>query len=131
MLMSLFNLFTQGGQTQLHQLRMIRQVVWATLIAALFCSVIAFGVKVMSFNTSRDLYRVYSYYLAELKLEMPYVQKTLVTQDYITPDGKTQTVHSLNVLKSRDVIGSVRKFLYSLVQGPYHPSVSLFVQIII
>jgi hypothetical protein len=36
--MSFFNLFTQGGQTQIHQFRMLKQVILTTLTIALFLS---------------------------------------------------------------------------------------------
>ena len=115
--MSFFNLFTQGGQTQLHQLRMIKQVVWATLLVSL---ILGAGVGAWRAWTKLPygvLSWVHGAYLAEFKLSWPYVKQDQMTQTFFYPNGHKKEVPSLDILRHPNAARAKRVFFSALNEG--------------
>jgi type IV conjugative transfer system coupling protein TraD len=93
--------FTRGGQVTLHNLRMMRQVLNATVLVTLIAGVSFWGTKSWHDCTSYERSSALSYYLAYVKVNFPLVrddQKRKMTQFYTFADGRKQRAYSLDIL---------------------------------
>lgn len=88
--------FTKGGQVSLHNLRMIRQVLWVTMLITLIGGgVFAIG-KTWTDYSSYERYVIGSSYWADLKLAFS-GNKDRAYQVYKSENGHTQSVRSLDI----------------------------------
>ena len=98
--MSLTETFTQGGQTQLHKLRMMKQVVGITLVVSSFLGVFAFLFKCYLGFNQYFLYMVRSYYWAEAKINLQLLpNQKLPSQFFMFPDGRILELYCHDVVK--------------------------------
>ena len=98
--MSFLSLFTQGGQTQIHQFRMLRQVIWTTLSVAFFLS-LCVGAWQMNAHLPTGVMRwIHASYLAEFKLSMPFVKPERAEQNWYGENGKVVEVKSVDILRN-------------------------------
>ncbi|MBY0281002.1 MAG: type IV secretion system DNA-binding domain-containing protein [Alphaproteobacteria bacterium] len=109
--MSLSETFTQGGQTQLHKLRMIRQVIGTTLVASLLLGIFVFILRCfMGFNLY-FLYMVRSFYWAEIKINLQFLpNQKLPSQFFTFPNGQTLELYCRDILKLPELQQAVSLF---------------------
>src|SRR3990167_2924946 len=88
--------FTKGGQVSLHNLRMIRQVLWVTMIITLISGCVFIIGKTWLDYSSYERYVIGSSYWADLKLALS-GDKDKVYQTYETESGQSHSVRSLNI----------------------------------
>ena len=77
--MALFHNVTRGGQVHIHQLRMIRQVLWFALTVSFFTSVGYFSVKTYRVIPTWGWHLLWEYHVAELNVALVFftVSKSL------------------------------------------------------
>ena len=117
--MSFFNLFTQGGQTQLHQFRMIKQVVWATLLVSLLLGVGVGAWRAWTQLPCGVLSWVHGAYLAEFKLSWPYVKQDQMRQTFFYPNGYKEEKRSMDILRHPNATRAKRVFFAALNEGVF------------
>ena len=67
----MFKIFTRGGQTTLHQIRMFRQAAIAVIWITLFVSVTWFSFNITKTISSNEVSLMSGYYSEKLKQLMP------------------------------------------------------------
>ncbi|MBY0281117.1 MAG: type IV secretion system DNA-binding domain-containing protein [Alphaproteobacteria bacterium] len=109
--MSLSETFTQGGQTQLHKLRMIRQVIGTTLLASLLLGVFVFILRCFTGFNSYFLYMVRSFYWAEIKINLQLLPGQRAPSQFFTfPNGQTLELYCRDILKLPELQQAVSLF---------------------
>ena len=106
--MGLFHNLTRGGQVHIHQIRMIRQVLWfGTMVS--FCSGVGyFAVKTYGTVPSWAWQTLWEYHVAELNVAtQPDGKKAVVTQVYVPPRGRPFVRRSLSILTDRAIVKTV------------------------
>ena len=106
--MGLFHNLTRGGQVHIHQIRMIRQVLWfGTMVS--FCSGVGyFAVKTYGTVPSWAWQTLWEYHVAELNVAaQPDAKKAVVTQRYVPPRGRPFVRRSLSILTDRAIVKTV------------------------
>lgn len=102
--MALFSNITRGGQVHIHQIIMIRQVVWCALLLG-FC----LGLGYLSFKAYRLVpswawQTVWEYHVAELNLAtQPEEKKPFITQRYYPPFGLPYERSSLSIRRDASI----------------------------
>jgi len=98
--MSLTETFTQGGQTQLHKLRMMKQVVGTTLAVSFLLGIFSFLFKCYLGFTQYFLYIVRSYYWAEMKINLQFLSNQKLPSQFFTfPDGRILELYCHDIVK--------------------------------
>ncbi len=117
--------FTQGGQTQIHKLRMIRQVIGTTVKAGLWVFAITFALFVWSQHTWQDFWFVLCYLKAHMRVEYcSFCPNGFWDESWIVyVNGQVQTVSDYSLihsesytnLKSFILLSVFRQLVYSLL----------------
>ncbi len=91
--MKLFGSFVQGGQTQLHNLHMIRQVLWATFKASLVIGILWFCFLIYKNFGWKEFYALALYYGACIRDDLSFLPYGLLDQAaFPFHDGQFHTV---------------------------------------
>lgn len=117
--MSISKKLTQGGQVTLHNLRMLQQVMKVTLTSSFLLSVVVFGTKTWFDYPPYEKYLVGSYYWASFKVEMPFLNKKKVTQDFKDQWGRTIVLRSQDIIEDRWMKNFVSDFEGNVVTNGY------------
>lgn len=109
--MNLTGYFTQGGQTQLHKIRMIKQVIGTTFLISLLIGIFAFIVKCFLGFNSYFLYMVRSFYWAEMKLNLQFLPSQRSPSQFFTfPNGQTLEFYCHDILRLPELQDAVSLF---------------------
>ncbi|MBY0463132.1 MAG: type IV secretion system DNA-binding domain-containing protein [Alphaproteobacteria bacterium] len=109
--MSLTETFTQGGQTQLHKLRMMKQVVGTTLAVSFLFGVLSFLLKCYLGFTQYFLYTVCSFYWAEVKINLQFLpHQKLPSQFFTFPDGRILELYCHDIVKIPELRQAIQLF---------------------
>jgi type IV conjugative transfer system coupling protein TraD len=91
--MKLSGSFTQGGQTQLHKLHMIRQVLWATFKTSLFIGILWFCFLIYKNFGWKEFYALTLYYGACLREDLSFLPYGFLDRvGFPFQDGQFHTV---------------------------------------
>lgn len=113
--LNLTETFTQGGQTQLHKLRMMKQVVGTTLLLSLLFGIGALVFKCVLGFKAYFLYMVRSFYWADFKINLQFLpQQKLPSQFFTFPNGQTLELYCHDVLKIPELQQAVAIFWQKL-----------------
>ncbi len=117
--------FTQGGQTQIHKLRMIRQVIGTTVKAGLWVFAITFALFVWSQHTWQDFWFLLCYLKAHVRVEYcSFCPNGFWDESWIVyVNGQVQTISDYSLihsesytnLKSFILLSVFRQLVYSLL----------------
>lgn len=109
--MALFHNVTRGGQVHIHQIRMIRQVLWFALIVATCCGAGYFGTKTYRMVPSWAWQTLWEYHVAELNVvTQPEEKKSRVRQRYYPPLGRPYERTSMSILQDK----TIRKTVFEI-----------------
>ena len=109
--------FTQGGQTQLHKLRMIKQVVGATLKGCLGLVLIAFAGLLYKDHTWQEFWHVLCYAKASLRVAMSFLPSDAFDTSWIFfSDGQGAYVSDFVLVHDSDYSQPVFTILFSLLK---------------
>lgn len=117
--MSLFSdRFTQGGQTQLHQLRMIKQVIGSTLKISFLFFLISFGLLIFKDHIWQDFWLLLCYGKAFLRIEhMSFLPLGFFDSSYIFYDnGSTEWLTDRHLLHHDKIQVFVFAVLFSMLK---------------
>ena len=118
--MTLFHNVTRGGQVHMHQLRMIRQVLWFALLIALITSLSYVSFKAYHHIQSWQWQTLWEYHVAELNVStQPPEKQAHVKQRYYPPHARPYLRSSLSILKDHNigrVVTQTEQYLMDLVQ---------------
>ena len=110
--------FTQGGQTQLHKLRMIQQVIGSTFKAGLWVFLIAFVVLVYKDHIWQELWFLLCYAKAYLRIEhmsfLPY--EFFDSSMIVNKDGSVHDVRDAWILRQDHLHTMMLMILLSLMK---------------
>ena len=119
------DVFTQGGQTQIHKLRMIKQVIGSTLKAGLWVFLITFVLLVWKDHGWQDFWFLLCYFKAYLRVEYFSVFPSGFWDDswIVYLNGEIQTVSDSYLMFGENFKNTVsficlsllRKLAYSLM----------------
>jgi len=109
--LSLTETFTQGGQTQLHKLRMMKQVGGTTLAVSFFLGIFVFLLKsYLGFNPYL-FYRVRSYYWAQIKTNLQFLPHQKPPSQFFTfPNGQTLEIYCHDILRIPELRQAISLF---------------------
>ena len=109
--MSLTETFTQGGQAQLHKLRMMQQVVGTTLAVSFLLGIFSFFFKCCFGFNQHFLYMVRSFYWAEVKLNLQFLpNQKLPSQFFMFPDGRIFELYCHDIVKIPELRQAIQLF---------------------
>ncbi|MBL0942173.1 MAG: type IV conjugative transfer system coupling protein TraD [Alphaproteobacteria bacterium] len=111
--------FTQGGQTAMHKLRMIKQIITVTLLISMISGTLFIGVKTYFSMSSYQFYLVGSYYLATFKLATNSSEQSPILQQFKISNGKSLFVLSEDVVRSKYIRKEVAQFEQALLKSAF------------
>ena len=101
--------FTKGGQVTLHNLRMIRQVLWVTVMVTLIGGALFWGVKTWMGYTSYQRAVIMSAYWADTRLALS-GNKAGEIQGFLFENGQAHPVRSLDIQQNPFIQALVDSF---------------------
>lgn len=101
--MAIFKTLTQGGQVHLHQLRMLKQVLFAGLTFSVVVGGGYFGWSFMKIPSIPRQMLLETYWAEMLILTVPEERAYKMTQNFVGPHGKTYHRSSLSILQDRQI----------------------------
>ncbi|MGI4811722.1 MAG: type IV secretion system DNA-binding domain-containing protein [Janthinobacterium lividum] len=108
--MPIFHNVTRGGQVHIHQLRMIRQVIWFALMMAFISSAGYLSFKTYHMVPNWAWQTLWEYHVAELNVStQPLEKKKLVRQKYYSPGMMPYERTSLSILQDKAISKVVQK----------------------
>ena len=131
--MSLFSdSFTQGGQTQLHQFRMIKQVVGATLNVSFWVFLISFALLILKTHIWQDFWMLLAYAKAYLRVEhMSFLPSGFFDTSYIYyDDGTGEWFTDRGLLNHTKISNFVWVCLFSFLKKFFQSLMMTFVAMI-
>ena len=112
--------FTQGGQVTLHNLRMIQQVMNVTFVISFFLSLAFLGGKTWTDTTFSEKYALKTYYIAKVKLAIPFSSSQVKTQSLVNSKGQEMLVRCTDIISDRPMLKLVNYFESKLVENLYY-----------
>lgn len=91
--------FTQGGQTDLHKLHMIRQVIWATCKIALFSSAALFVLMLFYEQSWQDYYFLGAFYKALLRAQLDFLPRGFFDTTWIKVGNQWIEAYDVALIK--------------------------------
>lgn len=109
--------FTQGGQTQLHKLRMLSQVMGATFKASLWVAILAFALLVYFEHSGREFWLVAAYVKAYFMSHCPdFIANLSPTSILYAHDGRPHSFPNTTIAHSGYVIAQANYLLFSCIK---------------
>jgi len=129
--MKLFGSFVQGGQTQLHKLHMIRQVLWATFKASLVIGILWFFFLIYKNFGWKEFYALIVYYGACLRDDLSFLPYGFLDRvDFPFQGGQFYTVSCSWLVRDPSISRFVTNFQGMLLEKLFYAFLMMFLSFV-